>query len=64
MIPAGLSIPDDYDESKEENTEGDDEKFTTIAKNLVHEVTAIVGQLTTLLCNFEDPGNRTVSTNY
>lgn len=60
-ITAGLSIPDDYDESKEENTEGDDEKFTTIAKNLVHEVTAIVGQLTTLLCNFEDPGNRTVS---
>ncbi|XP_051161615.1 zwei Ig domain protein zig-8-like isoform X2 [Leptopilina boulardi] len=61
-IMAGLSIPDDYDESKEDNTDGDDERYTTrMSKNLVQEVTAIVGQITTLLCNFEDPGNRTVS---
>lgn len=60
-IIAGLSIPDDYDESMEENSEGDEEKNNRKSKDLVKEVTAIVGQITTLLCNFEDPGNRTVS---
>ena len=54
-------MPDDFDEHKEESAEGDEEKSTRESKDLTKEVTAIAGQISTLLCNFEDPGNRTVS---
>ena len=62
MILAGISFPDDFNENKEENAdERDEEKNSRPMKDLLEEVTAVVGQITTLLCNFEDPGNRTVS---
>ncbi|XP_033223430.1 zwei Ig domain protein zig-8-like [Belonocnema kinseyi] len=60
-IIAGISLPDDFHETKDENAEGDEEKNTRESKDLIKEMTAIVGQISTLLCNFEDPGNRTVS---